>query len=361
MIESWAPPGVVWEKDNVGLLVGSPDSKVRKILVSLDTTPDVVNEAIALGAGLIISHHPLIFTPLRHIDTSSRTGGMLESLLRHRIGLYAAHTNVDFTRGGVSDTLAERLGLRDIVPLAPLNGLRKKIVVFVPSSHSGGVMQAMAAAGAGVIGGYESCSFTTEGTGSFLPGPGSKPHIGVAGRLERVNEIRLEMECQGWKLPGVLRAMKSAHPYDEVAVDVYALENGSSEFGMGSIGGFSRPLPLKRFLRSVAVRLGARGLRYSGPAGRPIRTVAVCGGSGTDLLPDAIRAGADAYVTADVRYHSFQEFEREIVLVDAGHYETEHPAVGAVARFLRSRPEVRKERVRVIESKKSINPVNYFR
>ncbi len=361
MIESWAPPGIAWEKDNVGLLVGSPGTKVRKVLVSLDTTPAVVNEAIALGAGLIVSHHPLIFRPLLRIDPESRTGGMLGLLLRHRIGLYAAHTNFDFTNGGVSHALAERLGLREVTPLSPLAGRRKKIVVFVPPSHAGGVMQAMAAAGAGVIGNYESCSFTTEGTGSFLPGPGSKPRIGTVGRFERVNEIRLEMECPGWKAPAVVRAMKSAHPYDEVAFDLYALENEDRDFGMGSIGTLHRPVPLRTFLRTVTARLGAKGVRYSGPPARAIKRVAVCGGSGVDLLPGALTAGADAFVTADVRYHAFQEFEREIVLVDAGHYETEHPAVGVLARFLRSRPRIMKEGVAVIESKKSINPVNYFR
>ncbi|HLF14230.1 MAG TPA: Nif3-like dinuclear metal center hexameric protein [Bacteroidota bacterium] len=361
MIESWAPPAIAWERDNVGLLVGSPDSIIRKVLVCLDATPAVIDEAISMRTGLIVSHHPLMFAPLRQIDPGTRNGGMLASLLRHRIGLYAAHTNLDFTTGGVSHTLAERLGLKEISPLSPLAGKQKKIVVFVPPSHAGGVMQAMAGAGAGVIGKYESCSFTTGGTGSFLPGPGSDPFLGSSGRFERVNEVRLEMECPQWKVPAVVRAMKAAHPYDEAAFDVYSLENASRDFGMGAIGRLPRPAPLRTFLRSVSSRLGAAGVRYSGPSARRIRSVAVCGGSGADLLPEAVRAGADAFVTADIRYHSFQEFEREIVLVDAGHYETERPAVGAITRFLRSAPQIRKERIAVIESKKSINPVNYFR
>jgi dinuclear metal center YbgI/SA1388 family protein len=361
LIESWASPAIAWEKDNVGLMAGSPAANVRKILVCLDTTPAVVAEAVSLKAGLIVSHHPLLFRPLRRIDTTTRTGGMLATLLRHRIALYAAHTNLDFAKGGVSAILAARLGLKNVRPLSPLAGRQRKIVVFVPPSHAGGVMQAMALAGAGLIGNYESCSFTTDGTGSFLPGPGSQPFAGAPGSFERVNETRLEMECPDWGIPDVVAAMKSAHPYEEAAFDVYPLDNASRDTGMGALGELARAVTLRSFLRTVSSRLGARGMRYSGGAARRIRTVAVCGGSGTDLLDEAVRSGADAFVTADVRYHAFQEFEDDIALVDAGHYETEHPAAGALARFLRDHPRVKRERVAIIESKQGINPVNYFR
>jgi dinuclear metal center YbgI/SA1388 family protein len=360
LIESWAPPAIAWERDNVGLLVGSPDAKVGKILVCLDATQAVVREAVSARAGLIVSHHPLIFKPLSRVDPCTRTGGIVGSLLRAGIGLYAAHTNYDFTAGGVSHTLAGRLGLREVSPLAPLEDTRVKIAVFVPSTHAGGVMQAMASAGAGTIGKYESCSFTTEGTGSFLPGPGSNPVHGSRGKFERVSETRLEMECPSWLAGPVVRAMKAAHPYDEVAFDVYPLKNADRDAGMGAIGDLPRGMELRAFLRSVKTRLGSRALRFSGPRRRRIRKVAVCGGSGSDLLGDAVRAGADAFVTADVRYHAFQEFEDRIVLVDAGHYETEHPAVGVMARYLRTRPRVKKERVAVIESRSGGNPVNYF-
>ena len=361
LIESWAPPAIAWEKDNVGLLVGSPDARVRKVLVCLDVTPEVVAEAVRARAGLIVSHHPLIFTPLRRLDPDTPRGKMIAALLRHGIGLCAAHTNLDFTAGGVSHILAASLGLREIAPLAPLRGRERKIAVFVPASHAGGVMQAMAGAGAGVIGKYESCSFTTEGSGSFLAGPGSNPFIGKRGALERVGETKLEMSCPSWRVDAVVRAMKAAHPYDEVAFDVYVLENASRDHGMGAVGSLRRPLGLRAFLKMVSVRLGARALRYSGPSGARIRRVAVCGGSGSELLGDALRSGADAFVTADVRYHAFDEAPREIVLVDAGHFETERPAVGALASYLRGRPEVSGGRVAVIESKNSHNPVKYFR
>ncbi len=360
-IEALAPPATAWEKDNVGLLVGSPDTKIRKVLVCLDATPAVIDEAVALGAGLIVSHHPLLFKPLRRIDPASRIGGMLETLVRRKIGLFAAHTNLDAAPGGVSRALADRLGVRDCAPLSRLAGHQRKIVVFVPPSHAGGVMQAMAGAGAGTIGEYESCSFTSDGTGSFLPRAGADPFTGKRGVFGRVKEIRLEMVCPSWKLPAVVRAMRSAHPYDEAAFDVYRLENESGDSGLGAIGRLPAAVSLKAFLRSVRTRLRSAGLRYSGPGNRRIRTVAVCGGSGSELLPDAVRAGADAFVTADVRYHAFQEYEHEIVLIDAGHYETERPGVGLLAGFLRSRPQVRRERIAVIESKKSVNPINYFR
>lgn len=359
LIESWAPPETAWERDNVGLLAGSPDGRINRVLVALDATPEVVSEAVSRRAGLLVTHHPLIFTPLRTIDPESRIGGMLETLIRRRIGLYAAHTNLDAAPGGVSHTLAARLGLEEVQPLSPLGGRQKKIVVFVPSSHAGGVMQAMADAGAGVIGRYESCSFAAPGTGSFLAGPGADPFLGRRGRLERVAEIRLEMECPEWRVPAAVRAMKSAHPYDEAAFDVIPLDNRSRDRGMGAVGVLRRPATSAGFLRMVRRRLGARGLRHSGPSNRRIRTVAVCGGSGSDLLGAAARHGADAFVTADVRYHAFQERDREILLVDAGHYETERPGVTALAGFLRSRPEIRKARLAVIESTKGVNPVRY--
>jgi len=360
-IESWAPPSIAWERDNIGLLVGSPGKKVRRILVALDATPPVVREAVSLKADLIVTHHPLIFRPIGRIDGDDRTGSVIVSLIARGIALYAAHTNLDFTADGVSRILADRLGLRDVSPLSPLKDNQRKVVVFVPASHAGGVMQAMAGAGAGVIGNYESCSFTTAGEGSFLAGKGADPYTGRKGRLERVREVRLEMETPAWKLDGVVRAMRAAHPYDEVAFDVYPLLKRDGARGMGAVGTLPRALSTPAFLSKTARALRARGIRYSGPARKSIRKVAVCGGSGSDLAGEAIAAGADAFVTADVRYHGFQEHEKEILLVDAGHYETEHPAVAALARFLRTRPEVGRDGIRIHESKKGINPVNYFR
>jgi len=361
LIESWAPPSIAWDRDNIGLLVGSPAQKVRRIIVALDAGTGVIREASALRADLIVTHHPLIFRPLARLDPGDRTGGLVATLIRRGMGLYAAHTNLDFTNGGVSQVLAERLGLDGVAPLSPLPDTRKKIVVFVPASHAGGVMQAMAAAGAGRIGNYESCSFASDGVGSFIPGPDADPYTGRRGSLERAAEVRLEMETPGWKVNDVLSAMKSVHPYDEVAFDVYPVEKPDDHRGMGAIGSYPGALTPGTFLKRVARALKARGIRYSGTARRGVRKVAVCGGSGSELTARAVAAGADAFVTADIRYHGFQDHENDILLVDAGHYETEHPAVSTLARHLRSRSELSRNRVKVFESKKGINPVNYFR
>jgi len=282
-------PAIAWDRDNVGLLAGSPGARVRKVLVCLDVTPAVVEEAVSLGAGLIVSHHPLIFTPLRRIDPGTPVGRMVGTIVRRRIGLYAAHTNLDFTAGGVSHTLAVRLGLRNVAPLSPLRGRERKIVTFVPPTHAGGVMQAMAAAGAGTVGRYESCSFATEGTGSFVAGPGSSPFFGTKGNFERVGETRLEMVCPAWRVDAVLRAMRSVHPYDEAAYDVYPTENASRDLGMGSIGDLRAPLGLRSFLGLVSRKLRAKGLRYSGqaPSGSAGSRSAAAAGPNSSATPCA--------------------------------------------------------------------------
>lgn len=361
LVETWAPPAVAWEKDNVGLNIGDPRRRVNRILVTLDTTPAVVSEAVRLRADLIVSHHPLIFRPLRSIDGRTRDGKMLLTLAEKKIGLYAAHTNFDFTTGGVSFTLAGRLGLKDVTLLSPSAGTDRKITVFVPQRDADRVMRAMSAAGAGVIGRYSMCSFRTVGTGTFLAGDGARPAVGRKGGLERVDEARLEMELPEWKTREVLDAMKSAHPYEEVAYDLHDILNDSRQYGMGAIGDLPRSSGLSAFLGTVRRRLRARGIRYSGPSGTRIRRVAVCGGSGSELLRVAIGRGADAFVTADVRYHTFQEHESKIVLIDAGHFETERPAVKILADFLRSRPAVKDARIKILESKTNGNPVQYHR
>ena len=359
ILELWAPKELAWERDNAGLQIGSLRSSVKRVLVALDVTDGVVDEAKRLRADVIVSHHPLLFHPVRRVDEDDRVGRLLLKLARSGIAVYAAHTNLDFAPSGVSTALAGRLGLSQVEVLAPQRGLLKKIVVFVPASHADKVMASMAAAGAGQIGKYEECSFRMEGTGTFKGKAGSRPYVGKAGRMERVQEIRLEMVVPTWAAARVVAAMHASHPYEEIAYDLYGLENEFPEAGAGAIGNLDRAMSLDAFLGRARRSLGTPALRYAGDSRRRVRRVAVCGGSGSDLLPDAIRRGADAFLTADISYHTFERADGSIALIDAGHYETEQPIVRKVAHYLKSEVARRKERVSVFESKRSRNPVQY--
>lgn len=360
LFEAWAPPEIAWERDNVGLQIGSSGRRVRRILVALDVSNRVVEEARRKQIDLLISHHPLLFHPLRSVHDDDRIGQLVLKLAQYRISLYSAHTNLDFTHSGVSAALAERLGLLNCAVLSKQNKTHKKVVVFVPSDHVEKVMGAMAKAGAGRVGEYEACSFRTEGIGTFRGLSGTKPFVGKAGMLESVSEVRLEMVVPQWKLSTVLEAMRESHPYEEVAFDVYDLANESQDYGAGVIGELTRRMSLKEFLAHVRTRLRVPALRYTGNSRRQIRSVAVCGGSGSELLQHALHRGADAFVTADVSYHTFERAEGAIALIDAGHFETETPVVQKVVDYLKTEPTIRKENIRIIASQQSRNPVQYY-
>jgi dinuclear metal center YbgI/SA1388 family protein len=331
ILEEWAPREIAWEHDNVGIQCGDPSAPVHGILVALDVTEEVVREARRRHASLIVTHHPLLFRPLSSVNTADGTGRLLTVLLRQRIAVIAAHTNIDFVRGGTSFALAEALGLQDPAFLVQTSRLNAKIVTFVPPSHVDRVARAMSDAGAGTIGNYTQCSFRTEGTGTFLGTSISSPAVGTRGVFERVPETRLEMQLLRRDTPAVLRALKETHPYEEVAYDLIPLENPHPDFGMGVVGNLRRPVTLAAFLGRIRRTLGSRGIRYCGTPATTLRSVAVCGGSGARLLQQAVALGADAFVTADVKYHAFQEASGRIALVDAGHYETELPVIAAIA------------------------------
>ena len=357
-IESWAPPWIAWERDNVGLQVGDPAAPARRILLTLDVTDEVVREAVRRRVDLIVTHHPLLFRPAKAIVASDAVGRLVLYLARKRIALYAAHTNLDFTKGGVSFTLAHTLGLKEVRFLAPLTGLLAKIVVFVPAGHVSSVRTAMARAGAGIIGEYDECSFEVSGRGSFRASKLARPFIGTKGTLEFANEARLEMIAPRALVNTIVEAMKRVHPYDEVACDVVPVENESPQYGMGAVGTLEKTESISSFLTRVKLRLGAERVRYVAGRTKTIRTVAVCGGSGSDSLSDAIRARADAFVTADVRYHTFHDADGRIALIDAGHWETEHAVLPEVRKRLLNAAAAARQRVEVFIARRSTNPVH---
>ncbi|MBI4547308.1 MAG: Nif3-like dinuclear metal center hexameric protein [Ignavibacteriae bacterium] len=360
ILDAWAPKDIAWNRDNVGLQIGSSQKTVRKILVVLDLTDEVIKEARRKKVDLIVSHHPLLFHPIKTITHDGRVGRLIQKLIESGIALFSAHTNLDFTRHGVSFTLAEKLGLYKIDFLHKSYKNQKKIVVFVPRAHVDRVTEAMAVAGAGRIGKYELCSFRAEGTGTFKPLEGAKPFSGKIGNLEKVPEIRLEMIVQASKAHDVINAMRSSHPYEEVAYDVYDLDNTSYDYGEGAIGEFKTRMPAKRFLEHICRTLRTRTVRYIGNTKQRILRVAVCGGSGSELLPIAIQQGADALITADIKYHTFQETDLKIMLVDAGHFETEQPVVQKIVEYLKRQFLIQKKHIKVFPSRSSYNPVQYF-
>ena len=357
VFEEWAPKWVAWEKDNVGLQVGDKQRNVTRVLVTLDVTKQTVAEAIARRTELIVSHHPLLFRPPSAITTNDTIGKIVLRLAECGIALFSAHTNLDFAQGGVSFALAKALELENIRFLSPLKNSLAKIVVFVPEGHIEHVMHAMTQEGAGVIGEYSSCSFGIKGRGSFRGSTTSNPFIGKQRNLEFVEETRLEMITPRANVARVIAAMKAVHPYEEVAYDVYLVENPNPNFGMGAVGTLPKPQSLGTFLKFLKRTLSSEVLRFTGNTASKIRKVAICSGSGSDLLSDAVAAKADVFITADVSYHAFHTAVDNIALVDAGHWETEHIILKPIADRIRSAARSANKPLSVFVTKHITNPI----
>lgn len=355
--EAIAPPSIAWKGDNIGLLIGRPENRITNILVALDLTMEVAREAERKKVNCIVTHHPLLFHPLKNITTSSRIGELVLYLTEHRMNVYAAHTNLDSVQWGVNFVLAKKLGLKDVRILSPLKESLISIVVFVPADHAEKVAQAMHEAGAGEFSKYDRCSFRSEGTGTFRGKSGSDPFIGSPGTVEHVNEVRLETIAEQWKASKIVSAMLKAHPYEEVAYDLIPLLNKNSEYGLGAIGTLSKKMSQQEFLRMTKKVLGLNGLKFSGKR-TSISRVAVCGGSGSEFIGDAVAQGADAMVTADLKYHTFQEFESKILLIDAGHYETERIVLPALAKKIQEIAKRNGHSGKVFITQQSTNPVH---
>lgn len=335
-IERLAPPDLAERDDPTGFHVGDPAAQVTRIAVAVDACPETVDAASALGANLLVSHHPLIYYPLKRVVATDETGDAVLRAVRAGLSVYSAHTNWDAAPGGINDTLAERLGLTDTKLLATTSTEPfYKVVVFVPDEAMEAVRAAMCESG-GHIGNYSDCSFRTRGAGTFKPLDGAKPYVGETGKLEQADEWRLETLSPARALPRVIEAMLAAHPYEEVAYDVYPLGNEPKKFGFGRVGVLEKPRTLADFRTLVETALCCPGFaRVTGDPKRAIRTVAVCGGAGDSLLEDAARARADVYVTGDVRNHAMVSARwHGMAVIDAGHFETEKPGMEVLAQAL---------------------------
>jgi dinuclear metal center YbgI/SA1388 family protein len=358
ILEDWAPKSIAWESDNVGLQIGSLRREVKNILLCLDVDEKVVDEASRKKCNLIISHHPLLFRSLKKLDTEKdKISRTIEKLIKKDITLYSAHTNLDFTKDGVSFQLANRLKLNNQKFLHNLSSNQNKIAVFVPINYADVVAEAMHNAGAGVIGEYSNCSFRTLGTETFKGSGKSNPKIGTRRNIESVEEVKIEVLVNSFDVNKIVTAMKQEHPYEEAAYDVYPLANENVNYGMGVIGDLQKELSEKEFLRHLTQSLKIKNLRYTAGSKSKIKKVAVCGGSGSDLLNTALLSGADAFITADVKYHTFQDAENRILLIDAGHYETEIPVLDAVKNRLETSIT---DKTKVYKYTGSTNPIVFY-
>ena len=334
-IEDWAPKSIAWERDNVGLQIGSLNRKVSNIMLCLDVTQKVVDEAIRKKCNFIFSHHPLLFHSLKSINTDDdEVSLMIEKLIKQNITLYSAHTNLDFTNGGVSFELAKTLNLQNIKFLENLKSTQFKLVVFIPKTDVDKVSNAIFNSGGGAIGNYSNCSFRSDGTGTFKGSKESNPSIGEREKLAIVDEVKFEVLVDKSKLNKVVDSMLNVHPYEEVAYDIIPLANDNMAYGVGAIGDLEVETNEKQFLNFVSKKLKAKNLRYTKGSNKKIKTVAVCGGSGSDLFKKAIQKNADAFITADVKYHTFQDAQNKILLIDAGHFETEIHSLNKVRKHL---------------------------
>ncbi len=330
VLETLYPPQTAEEWDAVGLVCGDRADDVRRVLFAVDPLPAVVDEALAWRADLLVTHHPLLLRPVHSVAADTPKGSLVHRLIRGGCALFTAHTNADVAADGVNDALAGVLGLRDTVPLrAWPSEPSDKVITFVPPSHARAVIDALRDAGAGTLGEYTRCAWTVEGTGTFTPGEGATPHIGEVGRVEVTPEVRVEMLVPRRLRASALDAVRAAHPYEEVAIDVFEVAPSASGTGLGRVGTLATPMSLRQFAGHVARVLPAtpQGVRYFGEPDERVERVAVCGGAGDSLLPHVRSAGVDAFVTADLRHHPASEHLAAggPALVDPGHWASEWP------------------------------------
>ena len=356
-LESIAPPVYQEGYDNAGLLTGSGSWECSGVLTTLDTTEEVVLEAISRGCNLIVAHHPIIFSGLKKINGKNYIEKAVIAAIKHDIALYAIHTNLDNVMAeGVNGRMAAQLGLINGRPLVPKEGILQKLFCFVPTTHLDGVRNAILAAGAGHIGGYTECSFSAEGTGTFKGGATSQPFVGRPGIRHEEKEARVEAILPAYLSRRIVEAMVAAHPYEEVAYDLVNLANTHPGVGSGLIGELPEPMDETRFLEKIRRAFQVPVIRHTPLTGRLVKKCALCGGSGSFLISKALAAGANFYITADVKYHEFFDANGGLVLADIGHFESEQFTIDLLFEVLREKFL----NFAVLKSDTKTNPVNYY-
>tara|TARA_R110002072_G_scaffold301854_1_gene482629 strand:+ start:4818 stop:5912 length:1095 start_codon:yes stop_codon:yes gene_type:complete len=355
-LESLVPLSSQESYDNCGLLVGNENSEFKKALITLDCIEATVEEAIEHGCNLIIAHHPIVFKGLKKLNGNNYIERTVIKAIKHDIAIYAIHTNLDNYQFGVNDEIARKLNLKNVQILTPKRGVLSKLVCFVPLKNASEVTGALFNAGAGKIGNYEECSFQTEGIGSFKPNDKSNPVEGRIGALSKVKEHRLEVLVSNHILPKVLAAMKEAHPYEEVAHEIYSISNTNQNEGSGMVGELEEAMETIAFLQKVKTIFNSEVIRHTGISSKTVKKIAFCGGAGSFLLSDAKKIGADVFITGDFKYHEFFDAENDIIVADIGHFESEQYTSCLLERILTKK--FAKFAVRLTEV--NTNPINYF-
>lgn len=359
--EEWAPKSLAYENDKIGLLIGTLDKKIKKVMVTLDVLENVADEAGEKQADLIIAHHPVIFHPLKNVRSDEGQGKIVTKCIKHDLAVYAAHTNLDIAEGGVNDMLAAQLGLTGTEILQPtVSEPLYKLAVYVPESHLEAVRDAIADAGAGFIGRYSHCTFAAAGEGTFLPEEGAHPFIGTPGKMERVAERKVETLVPEHLLQTVIEKMIKSHPYEEIAYDLFPLKNKGKTYGLGRIARLAEPIAFGDYCLQVKAKLGLEGLRAVGPLNEKVRTVAVSGGDGNSLIPFAKRRGADVLITGDLYYHTAHDaLLNGLKVIDAGHH-IESVMKKGVQRYLQRVIEEENCDTEVILSESVTNPFRFI-
>lgn len=356
VIERYAAPELQEDYDNAGLITGNAEWKCSAALCTLDVTIETLKEAKQNSCNLIIAHHPIIFRGLKRINGRNYVEQVVIEAIKNDIAIYAAHTNLDNIVLGVNGMIAKKIGLKDITILRPKNKMLRRLITFAPVDKAEDVRNAVFAAGAGHIGKYSECSFNSEGTGTFKAGEDADPYVGEIGERHHEKEAKIEIVYPFYLENQVVKALIDNHPYEEVAYDIFTMDNVHFGIGAGVIGELEEPKEEKDFLKFIRQIFNANGIRHTELLGKPIKKVAVCGGAGSFLIKKAAQMGADIYLTADIKYHEFFDADAKLVIADIGHYESEQFTIDLLHDLLAEKFPT----FAVLKTEVNTNPVRYF-
>jgi dinuclear metal center YbgI/SA1388 family protein len=356
-LETVAPPQYQEAYDNAGLIIGNPNEPIKGVLVCLDSTEAIIEEAVQRGCNVVVAHHPIVFKGLKRLNGKNYVERTIIKAIQYNVAIYAIHTNLDnMFRQGVNTKICERLGITNLKILAPKKQVLMKLTFFVPKENTKSVLDALYNVGAGQIGDYQNCSFRTEGVGTFKPMGNAKPHLGSLDKDEEVFEHRVEVVFPSFLENKIISALKRAHPYEEVAYYLHLLENENQEVGSGMVGELTEAMEEPDFLSFLKQTMQAGVIRYTNPLNKKVKKVAVCGGAGSFLLNYAIGVGADVFVTADYKYHEFFDADGKIMIADIGHYESEQFTIELLSDVIKNKFKD----FEVFSTKITTNPVNYL-